>query len=789
MSQTGEKRDVILRQPVEKSDEGLPIGNGRMGTLVWTAPERVEFQVNRADVFAANRGHGLDQAAPMSSGETTADYCGACARVRVALGGEVFCGEDFEQRLSMVDAEVGVFGRAVAVRCFVSAERDLLVIEVDDRRQASAGLTVELSAWGPLEVCSGGHVARWRLTERDGCALVLRSFEEGGYYCGSAVGAMVEGGSIEVVGDGGMRLAKASGGKSLIVVASAGSRSREADLTATVVDLLGEVRGRSYDELQIDHRRWWSAFWSRSEVSIASEDPAARRLEHLRDLHLYHLGSTSRGPVPPKWNGSLFVTEGDVRSWGSQYWVWTTESLYFPLYAADLIELTEPFFRMYGDQLEACRAAARQRWGVGGAFFPETNAFDGPTVLPDGAGCEFQEAYLGRKPVAALSSETKELCRFDSSLRTVAWPAAQAEGRFSWISHLVSSGCEVATQAWWRYRYTGDLDWLGRVAYPLLRETVEFYRGLVREGADGRLHVCGTNVHEAFWGVDDGIMDLAAIRGVAPLAIRVAEMLDTDRDLRAGWRDLLERVAPYPMGCDAESQAIEGGALAEDVWSVGHLGAVCVNKLCEDVWLTPVFPFEDWTLETDDPETARIVRKLVSLAPRLKSILEGEHSNTADRTPVAVARAGLGEFLPEVLARYDAAFSPMANGMSRFEGHQAMSVEPLGIITTALQEGLLQSVSRRPGELEAIRVFAAWPRRWDASFRLLARGGFVVRSSISTGRVEFVEIESRLGGTCRVRLPWEAYRFEGQAEGEVRCRGGLVEFETRRGGRYRLAPA
>ncbi|MFM7831789.1 MAG: glycosyl hydrolase family 95 catalytic domain-containing protein, partial [Planctomycetaceae bacterium] len=238
--------------------------------------------------------------------------------------------------------------------------------------------------------------------------------------------------------------------------------------------------------------------------------------------------------------------------------------LYFPLLAADAMDLTDPFFSMYVKQLPNCEHAARQRWGVAGAYFPETTAFDGPTVLPDDVAAEFQDVLLGRKTFTELSPRAKDLCQFDSQLRATTAPH---KGRFSWISHVASSGSELAIHAWWRYRYTGDQEWLRTHAYPLLRGTVEFYRHLVRKEADGRYHLSGTHAHEDFWGVKDSIMDLAAIRGTAPLAIRAAEILDVDPDLRGRWKELLENLAPYPMGSDPQAKALTGGALAEDVWA------------------------------------------------------------------------------------------------------------------------------------------------------------------------------------------------------------------------------
>ena len=47
------RADLTYAKPVDRSEEGLPVGNGRMGSLVWTTPDALKFQLNRVDVFAA----------------------------------------------------------------------------------------------------------------------------------------------------------------------------------------------------------------------------------------------------------------------------------------------------------------------------------------------------------------------------------------------------------------------------------------------------------------------------------------------------------------------------------------------------------------------------------------------------------------------------------------------------------------------------------------------------------------------------------------------------------------
>ena len=783
------RADLVYRSPVETSLEGHPVGNGVMGTMVSTTPSAVRLQINRCDVFAVNKDHDGLQASPT-------DYCGGCAQVVVDVGGRPFeAGEDFVQQLALYEAECSIAGAAISVRCFVSALADVMVLEVDDRRADPLPLRVMVSMWRPPEVRTGDHVARFSFDDLDESVHLVQQFEQGDYYCSAAVAVTVVGDDVQVEAPTErtrVLAAAAQEGKRTILISSAASWSRQEAVGTTAVGLLEEAAGRTYDELCQEHANWWSDFWARTFVHLSSADGMAEFMERVRTLHMYSMASTSRGALPPKWNGSLFVTDGDQRHWGAQYWVWTTEMHYFPLLAADAIDLMETYFDMYREQLADCKKAAAQRWGAQGAFYPETTPFDGPTLLPDDVAAEYRDLYLGRKSNLQLSERARALGLYDSSLRVLAKSPVELDGGcYTWISHVVSSGSELAIQAWWRYRYTGDVEWLRSHAYPMLRETVEFYRHLVEEGEDGRYHLHGTNVHEDFWGASDGIMDLAAIRGTAPLALRAAEILEVDGELCAKWRDLLDRLAPYPMGSEPQAQALTGGVLADDVWAAGHRGAVDGQRNPEDVWLNPVFPFEDWTLETRDAAVDGIVQKIVDMAPRMQSILSGDDCNTAIRTPIAWIRAGRGEALPAIVGSYYHAFAPLANGWSLFEGaNQAHSIEPLGCISTILQEGLLQSVAARPGDPEIISVFPAWPRQWEASFRLLARGGFMVTALVEHGEVVFVEIESRLGEPCRLRNPWGGPCAVGEVGDEaLTLDGEILRFDTERGRRYRILSA
>ncbi len=76
-------------------------------------------------------------------------------------------------------------------------------------------------------------------------------------------------------------------------------------------------------------------------------------------------------------------------------------------------------------------------------------------------------------------------------------------------------------------------------------------------------------------------------------------------------------------------------------------------------------------------------------------------------------------------------------------------LEPQSIYGAAVNEMLLQSNEGK------IRIFPAIPDGWSTSFRLLARGAFVVSSvREKEGAVPGIYIESLKGNECRVVNPW-----------------------------------
>jgi hypothetical protein len=91
-----------------------------------------------------------------------------------------------------------------------------------------------------------------------------------------------------------------------------------------------------------------------------------------------------------------------------------------------------------------------------------------------------------------------------------------------------------------------------------------------------------------------------------------------------------------------------------------------------------------------------------------------------------------------------------------------------------------------------IEVFTdLWPRSWDCAFTLLARGGFLVTSSLKNREVQFVLVNSQLGEPCRLRNPWRnqeltLYRNGNKSE---TSKDDWLSFKTSKGESIMIVPS
>jgi hypothetical protein len=273
------------------------------------------------------------------------------------------------------------------------------------------------------------HTATSKLHIRNGRIILTQEFEEGNYYCSSAVAIGIIGrkSKAKIANVTEARLAAKPGkGSFTILIASAATFDRKEDIIASALNQLEAAAAKGFEGLLKANKKWWHNFWARAFIYLHSDDGAADFVEQNYTYFLYVMASSSRGKLPPRYGGMIWSTGGDYYHWGAQHW-WSNASCYYRgLFPTNRLELLDPMFNMYYGMYDACALAARQQWGSKGIFIPETVFFDGLAKLPEGIAAEMRELYLLRKPWSQRSQRFSEF----------AFGKHPHNGRWNWKNYV-----------------------------------------------------------------------------------------------------------------------------------------------------------------------------------------------------------------------------------------------------------------------------------------------------------------------------------------------------------------
>jgi hypothetical protein len=554
-----------------------------------------------------------------------------------------------------------------------------------------------------------------------------------------------------------------------VFITSAASFDPEEDVVALAMEHCKDAESLGFGDLLRSNKEWWHRFWGKSFVHLHSEDGEADLIEANYHYYLYVMASSSRGILPPKFNGMLWTTGGDARMWGSLYWGANQSCLYNGLFPTSRIELMDPMFNMYTAMYPSLVRAADQQWDSKGIWIPETVGFDGVPELPGDIGAEMRELYLMNKPWEQRSEKFEDYAftkmpffsrwnwKQDMGWSEGRWHIAdKGAGPFGHVTHIFSRGAKIAYQYWLKYEYTGDTAWLSERAYPMLRGIAEFYRtypGIRKEG-DGKYHIYLVNDNESVWGGHNTAEEISSMRGIFPVVIKASEILAVDEQLRPLWQEFADHLSALPLNSDL-NPSLE--TVHDTVWIKSLLPVRRGNPgRLPDPNTMPMWFFDLCNLECCNPAILKIANDTYD-----DFFPEGINENTPvyvlSKLPVTGTILGRKEatryLIPNQIRTRES--EVLRNRMTLREGYQTTGIQRLGRVADALHNALCQSIPPGPGQDPIIHIFPAWPWEWDAQFSLLARGGFLVTSCMTEGNIDFVEIFSNLGGICRIRNPWE----------------------------------
>lgn len=784
----GESAETVLwyTQPAAKWDEAVPVGNGRLGAMVFGHVNSERIPLNEQTVWTGGPYDPTRPGGPEALPEIRRlVFAGKYFEAEELFGktmlgkpieqmkyqplGNLFLefpgegdAKDYRRKLDVDTAIASVSYLAGGVKVlrevFSSPVDQVIVVRLTADKPGSISVRVKIDGIkndktpgdeqhstevvGPAELALRGKTGSMLGIEGRGrYEARVRVLNEGGKLAATSEGAQVDGADAVT-----------------LLVAAATNFIRYNDISASpaarVRQYLKKVEGKAYGRLRADHVAEHQRLFRRVRLTLpASEasgwptDRRVRQFDPSKDPQLfalmfqygrYLLLSSSRPGCQPA-NLQGIWNEDMNPAWECKFTSnINLEMNYWPAEAANLPECVEPLVRMVKDLTETGGRVAKIHYGAGGWVFHQ-NA----------------DQWLHSAPMDGAT-----------------W------GTFS------VAGAWLCTHLWEHYRYSGDKQYLREID-PLMKGSAQFFLDtLVEHPARHWLVTCPSTSPENFPACPGNkpfhdkvinfnlpgtticagsTIDMGILRDLFDAVVEAGRILDTDHEFRQRVARARQRLAPMQVGNHGNLQEwIEDwGDLEEKHRHISHLYVL--------------FP-SDQIMPVATPRLADAAKVSLNLrgdtgtgfgmawkAACWARLLDGDHALHCLSNLVAL------QTCPNLFSKCFRA--PQVDG-----AHGA---------TAAVAEMLLQS---HAGE---IRLLPALPKAWaDGKFTgLRARGGFEVDAAWAGGRLTAATIRSTLGGPCVVRGHGRLAVKEGAVEiAAERPDDRTIRFQTSAGGTCTIVP-